>query len=670
MGFINTPIKTIGAIVRSTTGIQTLPWPNIADYPVPPGAPSPSPVPKDYVWEVVLSVTKQGHSSVTSRSPGKYTGMDVAVGQWIADSVSGQAWQITEVREKTDTQVRVLVQDVYRYNTFRAPSGLGRADPQPGYYIIFNLSDSGIPQIDPVPEFGVSSSFAQNLNSRFEYINTQYDFALYQENNTFQEGDVIAADNDTNTFLLADGTHRVVLGRVTSISNEKPGWFTINPVQKIVDFLDYLPGNIGDMVYYDGADLTLDAKGPQVYVVLRKQTPSQTTGKNATPPLAGNVLQINGVNITFTGDDMMAAVSDINLHTPDTGVTADTAVAAKSVHSARYITSIYGEIALYAASNPATAKINGVTVIFDITAPDPGYEEYARAAQIADAINRANIPDITASSPTLTDLTITNSAGGEINITDQTPDINGVYFAGPDSGAGIPTYTPANTDGVLRLTAVDARAINLLDVTGVPTELLGLVSVENGIKAAGMYIRDGLRSAKTTVVADLQQLDTLDPIAGDGAFVIDSADQLGNNSGEWSMWVYDGAIWVKTSTHDSATTDARSLEATLAHDSAEDVVVGNISTGRRITLITVDVTEPFDLDASLAIGYSIASAADENTGSLMTPETIDLTTLGVYTGSSSILFGTDTPAGDVTINAKYIGNGATTGTAQIIVSYL
>lgn len=669
MGFINKPIKAIGAVLRSKTGIQTLPWDSILNYPVPPMAAIPAPYPRDFIWEIEFDIITQTHSSISSRSPGQYTGMDVTVGQWVADATTGQAWQITEVREKSDTLVRVLVQDVYRYNTFRDPAGVGRADPQLSLFIIFNLSDSGIPQIDPVPEFGVSSSFAQNLNSRFEYINTQYDFALYQENNTFQEGDVIAADNDTNTFLLADGAHRVVLGRVTSISNEKPGWFTINPVQKIVDFLDYLPGNIGDMVYYDGADLTLDAKGPQVYVVLRKQTPSQTTGKNATPPMVGDVLQINGVNITFTGDDMMAAVSDINLHTPDTGVAADTVVAAKSVYSG-YITSIYGETALYAASNPATAKINGVTVIFDITAPDPGYEEYARAAQMADAINRANIPDITASSPTLTDLTITNSAGGEINITDQTPDINGVYFAGPDSGAAIPTYTPANTDGVLRLTAVDSRAINLLDVVGTPAVTLGIVSVENGVKAAGMYIRDGLRSAKTTVVADLQQLGTLDPIAGDGAFVIDSTDQLGNNSGEWSMWVYDGAIWVKTSTHDSATTDARSLEATLAHDTAEDIVVGNISTGRRITLITVDVTEQFDSDATLAIGYSIASAADENTGSLMTPETIDLTTPGVYTGSSSILFGTDTPTGDVTINAKYIGDGATTGAAQIIVSYL
>lgn len=669
MGFINKPIKTIGAVVQSSSGAQSLPWANIVDYPVTPGETAPTPIPKDFIWELVFVVTTQIHSAVSSRSPGKYTGMDVSVGQWIADSTSGQAWQIIEVREKTDTQVRVLVQDVYRYNTFRDPSGIGRADPLPGYFIIFNLSDSGIPQIDPVPEFGVSSSFAQNLNSRFEYINTQYDFALYQENNTFQEGDVIAADNDTNTFLLADGSHRVVLGRVTSISNEKPGWFTINPVQKIVDFLDYLPGDIGDIVYYDGADLTLDATGPQVYVVLRKHTPSRTTGKHPTPPSAGDVLQINGVNITFTSDDMMTAVSDINLHTPDTGVAADTAVAAKSVYSG-YITSIYGETALFAASSPATAQINGVTVVFDITATDPGYEEYARAAQMADAINRANIPDITASSPALTDLVITNSAGGEINITDQTPDINGVYFAGPDSGAAIPTYTPANTDGVLRLTAVDARAINLLDVVGEPTVTLGIVSVENGVKAAGMYIRDGLRSARTTVVADLQQLGALEPIAGDGAFVIDSTDQLGNNSGEWSMWVYDGAIWVKTSTHDSATTDARSLEATIAHDTAEDIVVGNISTGRRITLITVDVTEQFDSDATLAIGYSIASAADENTGSLMTPETIDLTTPGVYTGSSSILFGTDTPTGDVTINAKYIGNGATTGAAQIIVSYL
>ncbi len=49
---------------------------------------------------------------------------------------------------------------------------------------------------------------------------------------------------------------------------------------------------------------------------------------------------------------------------------------------------------------------------------------------------------------------------------------------------------------------------------------------------------------------------------------------------------------------------------------------------------------------------------------------IDLSNVGVYSASSDILFGVETPVGDIEINTNFVVSGATTGNAQIIVSYV
>src|SRR5690606_3525520 len=116
-----------------------------------------------------------------------------------------------------------------------------------------------------------------------------------------------------------------------------------------------------------------------------------------------------------------------------------------------------------------------------------------------------------------------------ITIVNGSSDINGVPFAGASSGSGLALSTPASITYNIEFTAVDARAINFLDVVGSTVNDFGLISVENGIKACGLYIEEGLRTATTTVVTNLTQLNTLSPLIGDSAYVIDSDDGQGNN---------------------------------------------------------------------------------------------------------------------------------------------
>ena len=682
MAFLNVPLKCIQTTISSVIGTETMSWYNPAQFPVVPPSPQPAPVQVSYRWRIIMSVDVQTQSAYSTRAPGIYNGQDISVGQWIANLTTGQAWQIITIEAKSEVSATIIVQDIYRYNTFRDPSGAGNGAPNTGTYVVFSIGDTGVPEIDPVPPGGVSSTFGINIQSRFQYINLQYDYPLYQEGNSFAYNDTIAADSVHHGFALSDATNRMVVGRVTSISDTIPGWFTINPVQKIVDDLDYLPGDVGDIIYaslFVPGGITTTPGGSELYIKLRNNTSSFSYSTAPGPTTADNIFQLNGQNVTI---QYPAGIADViiasNLITPSTGVTASMVLSASSVQTDNLlITSTYGEPALWVTGGPyATATINGVLVTFNIVSTDPGYEDYARAAQMAASINAANIPNIIASTPSLLVLVLTNSVGGSITIVNGTSDINGVPFAGTSSGSGLVLSTPASSTHLIKFTAADARAINFLDVIGSPVEDFGLISVENGVKACGLYIEEGLRTATLTVVTNLAQLATMHPLIGDQAYVMDSDDGQGNNVGEWSLWLYNGTVWVETSNQDSSTTDAKSLEYTLTTISPLLVSIGTISTGRRVSLITVEVITPFNSPtASLSIGYSINNPpapplpAVDTTG-LMIAGLIDLTIAGTYTTTTDVLFGIDTVDGDVEITSTFHNNGASLGKAQIIVSYV
>ncbi len=290
---------------------------------------------------------------------------------------------------------------------------------------------------------------------------------------------------------------------------------------------------------------------------------------------------------------------------------------------------------------------------------------------MAQSINNANIPNIVASAPTSLVLQLTNAIGGSITIVNGNSDINAVPFAGTNSGSGIVLSTPASTSYIIRFTAIDARPINFLDVLGTPVGDFGLVSVENGIKACGLYIAEGLRTATTTVVTNLVALNALSPLIGDQAYVINSDDGNGNNVNEWSMWLYDGSVWKQVSNQDSSSTDAKSIESTITTTSPTTTTIGTISTGRRVTLITVEVTSAFATNSTLSIGYKINNPSNPPLvpAGLMTAGLIDLTVTGTYTTQTDILFGTDTIQGDVDIVSSYTSGGSIPASAQIIVSY-
>lgn len=649
------------------------------NWPVPTNPPPSNPVlqSKPFRWRVTMGLppplnSPQAHSSAYTRVPGLYNCMDVNVGMWIADINSGNAWQIIEIVSKTDTSIVAIIQDIYRYNTFKDPTQQGNGGPASGNYISFELGPDGLPAIDT--SLPLSSAFTQNISGRFDYVNLQYDYPLYQENNTFAVNDVIAVDPVTHIFVKADSTFKTAIGRVTSISDTVTGWFTINPVQKIVDYLDYLPGNIGDIIYSSTTDpsgVTTTPGGAELYVKLRNNTSSVSNSTGTGPTTSGNKFNLNDITITIGGSgttsDLLTAV---NAKTADTGISAQT-VLAPTVAISNIADTKYGQVALFVGSPNAVATINGVSVTFNVASPtDPTLALTPEMAQVINAANITNIVAESVSSDTL--LKLTNTAGGAINIVNVSSDSDGMNFAGSNSGSGLPLSTPASTSSSVKFTAIDARPIEFVNVSGDPVGDFGLISVENGIKACGLYIQSGLRQSSSNVVLDLAALADLIPIIGDQAYVIDSDDGNGNYVGQWSMWIYDGTTWILTTRESVSVVAAKTLEYTMSNTTASSFQIGEIVTGTRITDVSVEVLTAFNSSATLELGYSIANPISPTTVSagIMTADLIDLSRTGTYVTTGDILFGTNTVTGDITITGTFNAAGSSTGSARILVSYV
>ena len=654
---INIPSRVINGDIISSIGVGSWPYDDGTGDPWWSGAGTP----RDYRWSLTISIIPQTHSSHLTRNDYEYNGYDVRIGDWIASASTGATVQIVEVTSKTASSITVVVEDIARYNTFRAGGATGDGSIGVGQCVIFELNEEGEPMVDPIPAAGVSSVFFSNLLSRFHNINEQFDFNLTQVGHTFNKGDIVAVDPDTNSFVLSTNEFTTVIGQVTEVG-PAPDQFYINPVQKITNNFPTLPGNVTDILYTDNAGglTTDDSSGKMMYIKLRENTQTVAVGQIADgSTTAGNIMEINKTPVTISGaGDIAAAIFAINALTGTHEIVADSITSPTVVNTTLAL--FYGEPALYTVPSPATATINGVLVTFDIDVV--GQSTYAMnlalEEDMAAAINRdmqnAGNNDVVATTGT-NNLIITNNTGGAITITNGVNDQSGIGFAGSNSGSGIDLLTPASTGEFLRLTAPDARAIDILDNTGTPSIDYGIYSAENGVKAAGIYVEQGLRTGGTTVVADIPSRNALSPLVGDQAMVLDKGN------GEWELYVYDGSSWIAVANQDSARTDADSAEFIVNFNGSTLNEIVTVSTSSRVTLITVEVITPFDGTPTLSVGIS------SDLDLLFTDDQVDLSEVGTYSSHTDYYFNTGI---DTDILVAYQANGATQGQAKVVVSYM
>lgn len=602
---LSKPPKVLGAAVTASENLDLWPYALGTDDPYWAGGINPL----AYRYRMTFTFTDQSHGSHLTRTPFFYNGQDVEVGDFVAGADDGKVLQVMSIESKDDYNLVAIVEDRLRYNVYKTGSSIFNV---PGNVIFFQINELGVPMLDPLP--GTASSvFYANVMSRFQYMNPLTNYLLEKSAHGFDRGDAICIEN--GDFVLSDPDNITKFIGTVVESGPGPNQFILRPANGIIDFVPGLPGAVGDYVYPSingtGDLTTSDESQRPIFMKIADAIPTFTIGSNLDPVgNDGDVVEINKVQValssgagTYTLNDAIVA---INLLTSDHKLTADAVNGATSVMTdIGGLGSAYGVVAGY---TPFSASINGVTVNFITTTSGSatfGDPAVADVNDMATDINAAAISNITASVSTNGELILTNSVGGAITIVNITNDSNNQPFAGVSSLTSLSLSTSANTTNfVLRLTRVDGGPMTLRDVQGQFFSDSGVISGQNGRYALGLYIEQGLRSSKTTMVANIAARNALYPLPGDQAYVIDAGN------GEWAVFVYDGAVWQRVSNQRSDATDARTLTYDVDTATMSGVQsLGYISADRTVISVKILVTTSAPSDASVTIGTAANTSA-------------------------------------------------------------
>lgn len=657
---LNIAIKTILSTVTSQTALDKWPFDDGTSDPYWAGGFTPKP----YRWELDVTITTQNHGSHLTRSPNVYTGLDVKVGDWIAGAADGVALQIISIRSKTDSTMTCVVEDIYRYNTFRSALGDGLFSV-PGDAIIFELNDDGDPMIDPIITSAVGvTSFTANLISRMKAFHLEDVQMFEQTAHGFSEGNLISMDSSGNFVKTDSTTMDRIVGTVYD-DGPGPNNFLLKPTTKISNRHEpALPGTAGDFIYAStalGTDLTTTKTSHAAFIQLSDAIATISDGSVANgTTTTGAQMNINGTLITFDNngggtesiDDM---VIDINAESGNTGV-----IASKVVITKTSLALVYGVVgSVIGAPGPASATINGSAVTFNNDAF--GQYEFgpglANEQDMANSINAAAIANIETAYHH-EELIIVDTSGTGITIVNTGNDGSGNPFAGANSGSGIPLVT---TNTFLRLSRATGGSMVLQNELGNPLGDLGLLSTDNGHLPIGLVVEQGIRKGDMYVVADITARDALDVLVGDQAHVLDKGDQ------EWGLYLYDGTQWTLTSSEESARTDSDTLSVIINHNDGGLNFLGQINagtaragSGTRVSPVSIEVIVPFNGNPTIEVGDP------GDLGRLFTDDLVDLTVVGNYSHNPVYQY---TGATDTNISVNFTEGGATVGQCRVTMTY-
>ena len=665
---LNHPNKVLAVGVTSITGAEY--WPFQA------GSGdmwwSGSQSPKHYQWDIEMNVTEQEHGSHMSRDEFAYNGLDIRVGDWIAGATSGQCLKIVSISYKSKTLVRCRVEDWLRYNTFKTTTGNGIFNT--GAAVVFTLNENGIPMLDPLPTTVVSSFFPLVI-SRFQYLNPQLNYVLEQANNGFVAGDVISVTTQDGFVKANASTAHKMVGVVTD-AGPGPNQFMVMPNNRIIDFDPSIPGVRGDEIYVDPfgqLSNTSTVTNKVVFLNLRGAIPTVLTGDQGNPEILGGYeVEINHVPITFTGVSGNANISEIaaliNNTTSNHNVIANT-LPYENIITSDSSNTIYGLVGGYAPFSAYIDSGSGNTLI-NFTSSGSQYPGVSTPEDMATDINNANggsgIANLLVTATT-TELTLTELNGNAINIYNGNAEGGGYYFVGASNISGLASGTGATNAQKLQLTRQDGGEILIYEDSDLWQTQTGIFSGHTGSVALAMNIEQGVRTGGTTVVADISARDALNVAAGDQAYVTNKGD------GEWGLYLYTGSAWVEISNQDSATVDAKTLTTTFTMPAAgfgtsTTTNMGNISPGRKITSVSVDIEDPFT-------GYTGSILPNVEVGTIADPDLFfddvgnELTETTTFYQTPEYLYDA-TSTQDLVIRARCNHYGATAGNVTVKVTFV
>jgi hypothetical protein len=238
--------------------------------------------------------------------------------------------------------------------------------------------------------------------------------------------------------------------------------------------------------------------------------------------------------------------------------------------------------------------------------------------------------------------------------------------AAPTAQPGFVLSVDINGDLVFTSQSATATAIGDLvdvDTTTVPPVNGDRLTFNSMLNLWVPAADTAVSASRTFVVDDIAARDALSPAEGDQAFVREAAD------GEYALYLWDAA-WIKISTKDSARSDARTLEALVIFSTSGPILLGNVSEGSRVTLVTIEVEpdDPLDpLSGPFNGGPSLTVGDSGNPARLMANDFHDLSEAGTYNLQSDYVY---TGILDTDLFVYFDAGGATKGQARILVTYV
>lgn len=261
---------------------------------------------------VINNITTQvfGDASVRDTlglgTGGQYTGIDVKIGDYVADNAGNKIFKITSISTKSDSSISCTIEDV-GMTIARTRSDRNNVLPDGESVVIFELNDEGesLVALNKFFEFAGSDKILQ-VEQYFKIYKPFQRFTLYPENTgSLQIGDFVTITGSGNPYTLVTSSYNdTVIGTVADLYGGNN--VNIRPFNKIITNFDnpqlVSGGEVGATWYLSGSNnFTTSSENNAVakFYQLTDSLPAQVTGSvdDATFNETQYNLEINGYEV-------------------------------------------------------------------------------------------------------------------------------------------------------------------------------------------------------------------------------------------------------------------------------------------------------------------------------------------------------------------------------------
>jgi len=299
-----------------------------------------------------ISSQSIGDESVRTGSGRQYNGIDVKVGDFIAQITGGgegtKILRVSEISSKAASSVTCVVEDIDMF-VARTSSTRDNSLDDSSYVIIFEVDPDGRPILyGPLPsDFSGVLIEPKVYPSIISYFNTYtplFKRRFYQDPAPNLSLSDVVTVNSSGEWVKVSSPDELVAGEVAAISTD-PRTFYIRPINKIIDDFEYPPGltagSPGSVWYTDtgvsgGYSLTESGGSKKLYLQLSNPVPTTVTGTTGFTLSSGDSIILNGIVAATggaTGASQSSVISQINTSTSQHHVEASTFSSSASTES-------------------------------------------------------------------------------------------------------------------------------------------------------------------------------------------------------------------------------------------------------------------------------------------------------------------------------------------------